>query len=174
MAGIVALLAPGVAGATLDMIAGISGLRLMLGYFAAGAFASVPADAGTELAGTVDGAPAAAMLVEDGGAAGCRPAGSTAAGVDWLDGSAGAADRASSDVSSAASFGFHQAHLALDWHPTNPATIAETHNARMAVSLMFVQSRLNVGRTEATSPQPSTPLLRSCDLATSCRAATED
>jgi len=139
MPGIIVLVAPGVAVATFGAAAELPALRLLPGYWAAGAPARVPdEEPGMELAGVIGWVPAAARLAEEGGAAGCKSPASTTCGVDWLEGSAGAADRASSDVSSVASFGFHQAHRGLDWQPANPATKAAIHNARMALSLMFV------------------------------------
>ena len=147
MPGIGEAAAAGVAVIAFRAAGEFAALGLPLGYWAAGAFARVPAEElGMEIAGPVGWVPAAARFAEEGGAAGCKPPDSTTCGVDWLDGSAGAADRASSDVSCDASFGFHQAHRGLDWQPANPATKAAIHNARMALSLMFVESRLNVGK----------------------------
>ena len=59
------------------------------------------------------GAPAAARFVDDGEAAGVRPAIATGVGVDWLDGSLGSAERATADASGKASF-FQNAHFGPD------------------------------------------------------------
>jgi hypothetical protein len=60
-------------------------------------------------------APTAAMLVDDGEAAGVRPATSTGCGVVCADGSCGAsAERATADVSDGAASFFHQAQRGLD------------------------------------------------------------
>jgi len=55
------------------------------------------------------GAPAAARFVDDGGAAGVRPAIATACGVESAEGSLGVAERATADESFGASSFFHQA-----------------------------------------------------------------
>ena len=59
------------------------------------------------------GVPAAARLVDDGEAAGVRPATATGVGVDWLDGNFGSAVRATADASGRASF-FQNAHFGPD------------------------------------------------------------
>ena len=59
------------------------------------------------------GVPAAARLVDDGEAAGVRPAIATGVGVDWLEGSLGSAERATADASGTASF-FQNAHFGPD------------------------------------------------------------
>jgi hypothetical protein len=107
--------------------------------------------AGIELAGGAGGAPAAARLADDGGAAGCNVPDSATCGVDCVEGSAGAAERASSDLSSDPSLCFHQAQRGLDWHPANPATTAAIDNARMAERLMVMQPRLMSAQPMHTS-----------------------
>jgi hypothetical protein len=101
---------------------------------------------GTDVAGAVIGAPAAARFADEGGAAGCNVPASAICGCDCADGNAGAADRATTDVSSDVSWDFHQAHRGPDWQPANPAARRAIDNARRAEILMFVQSRLNVAR----------------------------
>jgi hypothetical protein len=101
---------------------------------------------GTDIVGVDGRAPAAARFADEGGAAGCNVPASAICGVDCADGNAGAADRATSDVSSDASWGFHQAHREPDWQPVNPAAMRAIDNARMTESLMFLQSRSNVAR----------------------------
>ncbi|MEX2306722.1 MAG: hypothetical protein WD738_03980 [Pirellulales bacterium] len=99
--------------------------------------------AGIDVAAVVGWAPAAAKLADEGGAAGCKPPDSATWGVDCVEGSSGAADRASTDASSAASFCFHHAHRGLDWQPANPATRTAIHNARVAVIFMLCNSGLS-------------------------------
>ena len=61
-----------------------------------------------------DCVPAAARLAEEGGADGCNSVGEMACGVDCAEGSAGAAERAVSDVSSGALSRFHHAKRGPD------------------------------------------------------------
>jgi hypothetical protein len=53
---------------------------------------------------------------------------SATCGVDCAEGSAGAAERATTEESSDASCDFHQAQRGLDWQPANPAATSTTHN----------------------------------------------
>jgi hypothetical protein len=66
---------------------------------------------------------ATARFVDEGETAGVNPLGATACGVAVVEGRAGAAVRAVSDVSSDACFGVHQAQLGPDWQPVIPATM---------------------------------------------------
>jgi hypothetical protein len=83
-------------------------------------------------------------LAEEGDAAGCNVPASATCGVDWSDGNAGAAERATTEESSDASFGFHHAQRGLDWQPANPVATRATINARVIECFMFVPFRLNI------------------------------
>jgi hypothetical protein len=81
-----------------------------------GALAIMAGDvAGREIPAAL-GVPAAARFVDEGDAAGCKP-GTSTGGDFCADGNCGWADRATTDESVGASFGFHQAHCGPDWHP---------------------------------------------------------
>lgn len=89
---------------------------------------------------TAAGEPAAAKLLDDGGVAGVKPAIATACGVDCAEGSAGAAERATTDESSGAFSCFHQANRGADWQPGTAATTAINVNDRSAVRFMSVKT----------------------------------
>jgi hypothetical protein len=93
--------------------------------------------AGMELEVAVGGAPAAAKFAEEGGAAGCNVPDSTTFGSVWVDGSAGAADRASTDASSDPSGCFHHAHRGPDWQPARPTTVTRISAVRRALDFMI-------------------------------------
>jgi hypothetical protein len=80
--------------------------------------------------GVALGAPAAARFVEDGDAAGVRPAIATGWGVDCADGNFGSAERATAEASGAESC-FHHAQRGPDWQPVSAA------KAAMVIKLLF-------------------------------------
>ena len=82
-------------------------------------------------------APAAAKFADDGGAAGVKPATATACGVDCAEGSAGAAERATTDESGAWSC-FHHAQRGPDWQPLVAANAVTITDITTAFALMRI------------------------------------
>lgn len=101
-------------------------------YDAVGGANSAPADAaGTDAA---DGGIAAADAMCGGFAPLCAAA--TVVGIVCEDGNGGAADRATSDVSSGALSFFHQANRGPDWQPTSMMAVSIITLVRKALKLM--------------------------------------
>jgi hypothetical protein len=75
----------------------------------------------------------AARFIDDGDAAGCRPAAATACGVAPAEGNVGAAEFDARAVSSDDFQGVHHAQRGPDWQPTNPATRLTNINEWTAV-----------------------------------------
>jgi hypothetical protein len=98
---------------------------------------------------TVDPA-AAAKFVDDGGAAGVNPATATGWGVDWVEGNAGVADRATTEASSGGFSCFHHAKRGADWQPVTAAIAATNVNDRIALRFMAVNARWSVALTPRT------------------------
>ena len=114
----------------------------------ADALAGIATDGGTApgseavAEGVVAVAPvAAARFVDDGDAAGVKPAIATACGFDCAEGNSGFADRATADVSSGALSCFHQAKRGPDWQPDQAVNTATNARIRSAVNFMFVTIR---------------------------------
>ena len=80
--------------------------------------------------GVIGFVPAAARLAADGDVAGSNPGTDAICGVAFDEGSVGAAERATADVSSGAVSCFHQAQRGPDWQPNAAAIQAEIVNAR--------------------------------------------
>jgi hypothetical protein len=79
-----------------------------------------------------------ARLADDGDVAGSKPGTAAICGVFFVDGSAGAAERATADESSGGVSCFHQAQRGPDWQPTAAARHAAIVNARKAFGFMFL------------------------------------
>lgn len=84
------------------------------------------------------GAPAAARLADDGGAAGVSPAIATGCGVDCADGNFGSAERATAEASGAESC-FHHAHPGPDWQPVSAAKAVIVIQLVLALRVMAVE-----------------------------------
>jgi hypothetical protein len=100
-----------------------------------------PAIVLADVAGIGTDVGAAATELADGGVA----AAVSDCGVACVDGSAGAAARATSELSSGGASFFHHAQRGPDWHPTIAATVSTVHTAWidrdfMALTLVGDQS----------------------------------
>lgn len=82
--------------------------------------------------------PAAARFVDDGDAAGVRPAIATGWGVDCAEGSFGSADRATAEASGAESC-FHHAQRGPDWQPVSAAKAAIVIRLLFALRVMAME-----------------------------------
>lgn len=76
----------------------------------------------------VAGVPAAARFVDDGDAAGVRPATAAGCGVDCVDGNAGFAERATAEESSGAFSRLNHANPGPDLQPTTTAKAVKNSN----------------------------------------------
>ena len=121
--------APGkvAAGAPATAPAGVTGID-MLGGVAVAPAAGVAAP----------GVPAAARFVDDGDAAGVRPAIATGWGVDCADGNFSSAERATAEASGAESC-FHHAQRGPDWQPVSAAKAAIVIRLLFALRVMAVE-----------------------------------
>jgi hypothetical protein len=83
-----------------------------------------------------------ARLADDGDVAGSKPGTVAICGVFFVEGSAGAAERATADESSGGVSCFHQAQRGPDWQPNAAARHAAIVNARTAFGFMFLSQLL--------------------------------
>lgn len=177
MVGVEAAVAVAVAPASGDVVAvdfgvdtNLSASPLSLGNDVAGV-AAIAAEGGT---GTVAGgcmagaeveetaaAPrvpdagvlAAARFVDEGGAAGVRPATAAACGVDCDEGSAGFAERATADESSGAFSRLNHANPGPDLQPTTIARTANNINEPSVIRFISVTAYATCAHAHSTCEQ---------------------
>jgi hypothetical protein len=82
--------------------------------------------------------PDDARFADEGEVAGSKPGTAAICGVFFVEGSAGAAERATADESSGGVSCFHQAQRGPDWQPNAAARHAVIVNARTAFGFMFL------------------------------------
>jgi hypothetical protein len=95
-------------------------------------------DEGSAIPGDCGFVPDDARLADDGDVAGSKPGTAAICGVFFVDGSAGAAERATADESSGGVSCFHQAQRGPDWQPDAAARKAAIVNAPTAYGFMFL------------------------------------